>query len=304
MSKKLRRVEKKASRNATVQRSGKVGFLDTGPPLRESQLCVVERLLCPDAGRLPREYRHFLLQHNGGTPRPSEFAWRHPTEGQASSHVDRLLGIDLAAFDLERSVDVLHVALAYRDELPRCSVPIGFVDRDDLLLIFVHGPREGQVWLKNWAEVSPLANEPGNPEGAVCLVAKTFAGFLRMLSQPADEYRPATFALDSPRVRGKSLDGILLSLGCKRYPYPGVTHSQRALPPAWHWAKYRQCQGRDPAFLTLEQNKVVGYAPQLDERPVRHKVLCVNLTESQRGACLRELAAAMGESAVLIGERR
>ena len=43
---------------------------------------------------------------------------------------------------------------------------------------------------------------------------------------------------------------------------------------------------------------------QLDERPVRHKVLCVNLTESQRGACLRELAAAMGESAVLIGERQ
>ena len=110
---------------------------------------------------------------------------------------------------------------------------------------------------------------------------------------------PAAFALDSPGVRGQRLAAILKRAGCKQFKYRGVS-SSTPLPSAWVWPKFRRSQSRDPAFLSLEPNRVSGYASKFDERPVRHPILLVDVTQSQRSACLKELAAALGKSAVLL----
>ena len=108
-------------------------------------------------------------------------------------------------------------------------------------------------------------------------------------------------ALDSPRVRGKQFEAIVKLLGCKRFKYIGVGRSKPPPPPAWEWPKYRR-SGEDelPAFLSVEKNNTEGYAPHFDDRPKGHKMLCVDVTESQRSACIRELSKALGEGAELL----
>lgn len=87
----------------------------------------------------------FLRKSNGGDPEPSIFRWSHPAEDEQHSHVETPLGLDPSSLDdLARGVDGLHVALKFRGLLPGLSVPIGFADRDNVLLIFEHGPREGE----------------------------------------------------------------------------------------------------------------------------------------------------------------
>jgi hypothetical protein len=189
--------------------------------------------------------------------------------------------------------------LIHRDELPRFSVPIGYSDGENILLLFTQGPREGEVWIKLWDEVSINVDDPGEPEDAVYFVADRFSEFLRRLYQPADKYGPVCFALDSPRVRGQKLAAILKSLGCKPFKYRGVS-SRTRLPAAWEWPKFRRSQSRDPAFLSVEPNKVYGYAPKFDERPIRHSILLVDVSESHRSACLEELEDAFGKAAVLL----
>ena len=278
----------------------KVSFSDVGKPLSKVQLAAVEDLLSPF--KLPKDYRQFLLDYNGGTPDPADFYWQHPSEGKRPARVDELLGIVLAPFDEKRRIDCIYAAMTLRDDLPRFSVPIGYADRDNILLLFTQGPREGEVWIKIWDEVSVEVDDPSDPEDAVYFVADRFSEFLRSLYRPADEYAPAAFALDSPGVRGQKLAAILERVGCKQFKYRGVS-SSTPLPPAWEWPKFRRNQSRDPAFLSLEPNKVYGYAPNSTERSVRHPILLVDVTESQRSACLKELAGAFGKSAVLLRER-
>lgn len=278
--------------------STKVAFSECGKPLSSAELSAVEDLVSPF--KLPKDYRRFLLDYNGGTPDPAEFNWQHRTEGKQCGRVDELFGIDLAPFNKKRRLDCIQAALIHRDDLPRFSVPIGYADGHNILVVFTHGPREGEVWVKFWDEVSAKVDEPSNPEDAVYFVADRFSQFLRSLYQPADEYEPATFALDSPRVRGQQLEAILKSLGCKRFKYRGVS-SSTPLPPAWEWPKFKRSHSRDPAFLTLEKNKVYGHSPRFDERPARHPMLVVDVTESQRSSCLEELGTALGKSARPLG---
>ncbi len=162
--------------------SAKVKFRNVGPKLTGSQLGWAEFNL--GSPKFPPDYRQFLLKYNGGSPDPALFNLHHPSEGTSSAHVDRLFGIDSGGFDRQRAVDCISIALKYRDDMPRYSLPIGFVDRDNLLLIFLCGPREGQIWIKIWGEVSPLVDRPTDREAATYFVAKSFSEFLGSLHHP------------------------------------------------------------------------------------------------------------------------
>lgn len=126
----------------------------------------------------------FLRKSNGGDPEPSIFRWSHPAEDEQHSHVDTPLGLDPSSLDdLARGVDGLHVALKFRGLLPGLSVPIGFADRDNVLLIFEHGPREGESGSRSrtrfhWEEYS-------DPGVGMYFVAPSFNAFLGLLRQEA-----------------------------------------------------------------------------------------------------------------------
>jgi len=177
------------------------------------------------------------------------------------------------------------------------ALPIAYVDRDDLLLTFTFGKREGQIWLLRWNP--PWADEEYDPEQHVFFVADSLIEFLHLLTTTDDPYDPSTLALDSPKIRGSQLDALLKSLGCKRFRYVGVK-SQTALPPKWEWPKYRRADEDLPAIMSLEKNHTYGYAPKCDERPKGHKMLQVNVTKSQRKQCMKELMDKLGDDAVLV----
>jgi SMI1 / KNR4 family (SUKH-1) len=279
------------------QRTPKVKFTNRGKRLTQSQLWQVQDILT--ATELPKDFERFLLTYNGGNPDPAYFDWKHSKDGITRSEVDSLQGIDLGPL-AERSADCLRLAMWYRADLPRHAFPFGIVDRDNLLLLYTAGKREGQVWLLIQSELDHRPGKWPDPETATYFVAKSFTDFLNSLYELPDKYEPFTFALDSRRVRGKQLEAILKSLGCKRWKYKGVW-SATPLPPRWVWPKYRGSEEDDrPAGLSLEKNNTYGYAPHFDERPKGHKMLYVDVTESQRAACIRELSAALGEGAVLL----
>lgn len=136
---------------------------------------------------LPEAYRAFLRKHNGGVPDPNAFRWLHPSDGERRSHVDRLLGLDPRPLDdPRRNVDAVHVALKFRGFLPAYSLPVGFVDRDDLLVTFEHGPRLGQVWIKVLGELPVEVAPNPDPGAGLHFVAPSFTAFLNLLRQDAE----------------------------------------------------------------------------------------------------------------------
>jgi hypothetical protein len=279
--------------------TNKITFRNTGHRLSAKQLTAVEPFLCSGAGRLPSDYRRFLLQYNGGSPEPAHFRWKHKGKPQ-ESEVQGLLGINPGRLDWP-GMDCVRTILLHRFGLPKHAVPIANLDLEDLLLLFTDGHRKGQVW--HWSATgAQLKGWNLDPEKNIAFVARSFEAFLGALYRPAptDPDEPVTIALDAPQVRGKQLAAILKSIGCTKWTYPGVRRSP-GLPPAWHWPKFKNSRDvRGAAFLSVEKNKTYGYSPKFDERPAGHKMLLVNVTKAQRFGCIRELTSALGERAVII----
>jgi hypothetical protein len=169
-----------------------IAFKDVGPPLTPEQVGEGRTLGRLEAHLtanrcLPADFRAFVLRHNGGDPDPRNFKWFYPAEGEVIAQVENILGLDPRPFDdPRRNVDCISTTLIHRGELPRYAVAVGFVDRDNLLLIFVDGEREGQVWIKVMNEILG-AGAPGNPEAGVFFVAESFTKFLSILYRATDD---------------------------------------------------------------------------------------------------------------------
>ena len=165
-------------------RSKRIRLKHVGPTLDEEQFNQLEGLICT-CGPFPKDYRAFLRAHNGGEPEPAWFRWTHPNKGERASRLYEFFHLNPGPFDRPfRRTDLMTVTLAYRQEMPQFSIPIAGVDDDgDRLIIFTHGPREGQVWIKVWDEVSWRMEDPWNPEEGLYRVAGTFIDLLRLLHE-------------------------------------------------------------------------------------------------------------------------
>jgi SMI1 / KNR4 family (SUKH-1) len=186
MAKKEKRPHVVPQAKTPVRRAEKLRFSEVGPKLRSRQFDIMEGRLTSFG--LPDEYRTFLRKYNGGAPDPCTFDWVHPTEGRCVSHIDGLFGFDPRPLDdLNRGVDCFSVILLARSSLPRHSVPIGFVDDDNLLLIFDHGARHAQIWIKIMGEESMNEADPPDAEAGMYYVAKSLSKFLGLLYRGPDE---------------------------------------------------------------------------------------------------------------------
>lgn len=161
-------------------------FTQCGTELSVEQLTALEdQLGC----KLPRDYRGFLLKHNGGYPSRGSFETKtggidYLTWVDYFHSVDENLG--RACEDAEyNTISFNH--FQYGTVVPKNCLIIGTVARDNLLLLRIHGKDRGRVDQKIMGTYGmPNSSEwEAEPESDVYPVANSFSDFLKMLR--ADE---------------------------------------------------------------------------------------------------------------------
>jgi hypothetical protein len=148
-------------------------FKGSGKKLTDDILKAIERKAEIE---LPSDYRRFLLDQNGGEPRPSHF-----TCGRNEYEVTRFISFDhetpqeFAGQDFEQALDSLRSDLM----LPKHLVPIAWAD-DDVVLLSVAGKNRNNVFF--WWRISE------GFDGSHCKkVANSFAEFLASLKYSEEE---------------------------------------------------------------------------------------------------------------------
>ncbi len=182
------------------------------------------------SARFPGSRRSIAATCSGLAGDP-HFSFKWNTGEKQISTLQRFLGIDIRLDEYTPRGCVVKETLRLRAWIPGDAIMIGWVDEDDLLLLYVSGDRAGQVWLRTSLEIA--GDDP--LEKSLHFVAKSFSAFSKLLHTPriTDPYAPCTIALDGPGVRGAKLARILECLGCDRFDYPGVVSSSPRLLPAW-----------------------------------------------------------------------
>jgi hypothetical protein len=166
-----------------------------GAPLSSATLAKLEAQL---GAPLPDNYRRFLLRSNGGTPAKAAFSvetgpapagmakkWRDKWEARQERWVDQFFTIDdhLAKGDDSASPETLAFwRAADWAMLPPETLPIAAVTRDDILLLYLRGPRKGEVHLRcdEYLDASKDAT-PQDVEAAIRFVARSFDDFFNGL---------------------------------------------------------------------------------------------------------------------------
>lgn len=140
-------------------------------PITENTLAAFEQR----AGfPLPRAYREWLLQHNGGKPTPSKFRYKHETGPYTDGQVSAFLAIHASAVS-GLGVAVAHYKL-WDARLPAELVPIAEDAFGNLIVMSNAGPNEGKVYFWDHEE------ETDPPTYDNChLLADSFEEFLNNL---------------------------------------------------------------------------------------------------------------------------
>ena len=133
---------------------------DAGPVLSVADIEALEQRL---GTSLPEDYRQFLLESNGGTPERAAFR----VGDEPEFWVDYFYRIDdhLAGPAADAPPGTLAFWRQVLDGyLPPDAIPVACVARDSFWLLFLRGPRRGEVHLVDWDEVDEDSNEPSPEE--------------------------------------------------------------------------------------------------------------------------------------------
>jgi len=139
------------------------------PPLSEERLRQFEEEL---GTTLPGEYRAFLQQHNGGTPRPAGFWVIEPVW---KSHVARFYGLGDGPESLERHLDRAET------RVPSYLLAIGEDAKGNFLGVGLRSSEKGTVYLLD-NEIHGYADDPESDQGIVKL-NESFQAFLEGLQE-------------------------------------------------------------------------------------------------------------------------
>ena len=139
---------------------------DSGRPLTEFDIQALEAEI---GASLPKDYRDFLLAHNGGRPTPADF----PIIGLDKNPFGRLQ--DFLGIDREfESSDITWVFDVISDVVPRWIVPIGRTGCGDIVGLKVSEPQYGSVWFVD-------EHAPGDGPEPLLPLAPSFGAFLNGL---------------------------------------------------------------------------------------------------------------------------
>ncbi|MFO1079345.1 MAG: SMI1/KNR4 family protein [Reyranellaceae bacterium] len=143
-------------------------MLDVGPPLTKARIEIIEKRL---GVTLPGPYKDFLLQYNGGRPKPMFFPIRDFARG-TSGAVHYFFDIDgsMDGYNLDWTFEI------FKGRVPKGFFPIAGDEAGNLICLAYEGDRLGEVYF--WDH-----DEEGDPRTArnVYFVASSFEEFLESL---------------------------------------------------------------------------------------------------------------------------
>lgn len=152
----------------------KARWYNSGPNLNTKDLNDFEKSL---GSKLPKEYRRFLRQHNGGIIKPACFTERNGEVSWVSFfyYIDKKLA--------EASEDSEYDAIAFglhktKKMFPRDVLVIGVASRDDYLLLGLSEKKLGKIYLQDMMS--------GEKSGRMRRVANSIDEFLSSLHVDPD----------------------------------------------------------------------------------------------------------------------
>ena len=125
-------------------------FEGSGRKLSDFDIAMLEKKI---GEKLPKEYRVFLLNNNGGRPVPDAFNFRTAFHGGKTSAVQFFMGIDLPI----DSSNLFWAWDQYKTDLPEHMIPIASIGyEDDILCLALAGAMKGAIYYWDSSESGQL----------------------------------------------------------------------------------------------------------------------------------------------------
>lgn len=126
---------------------------------------------------IPEEYRKFLLLHNSGHPRPSNFNMTNNENDPESGAVNFFLGIDVP----EETLNLSYTLETFRNRVPTDFFPIALDPGGNLIGIITKRAKKGSVYF--WDQ--EYEAEEGDPptRNNLYFIADSFDKFVDTLSE-------------------------------------------------------------------------------------------------------------------------
>jgi hypothetical protein len=185
--------------------------------------------------QFPADYRTFLVEKNGGVPKPRVFK-----TDKADFNVEQLFSVEPAAQCDVRFVQIVLRTESFREdfELPREYVAIGDVEDESLLLLTVAGPVTGKVWSWSVSEILDFEADDLIP------LADSFTAFLELWGKPS----PNAKAQASLRKQFDKLEIAIIEQDWERLA---------KLLPAIDQSLWTEATGTaHPVFFAIESQKL------------------------------------------------
>jgi cell wall assembly regulator SMI1 len=145
-----------------------VNIVESEAPVTKERIEEVEQTL---GIKLPEQYKAFLLKHNGGGPRPSEFLYLREGEEPQEGIVSWFLAIHDGAQE-----NFLDYYRTFQHRIPKGTLPIARDPGGSLIVLGLEEPLRGKVFFWD-KESEPLDGSPTEPE-LLYWVADSFEDFL------------------------------------------------------------------------------------------------------------------------------
>jgi hypothetical protein len=113
-------------------------FVDSEQPVTKERIKDIERVVGVE---LPEQYKKFLLEHNGGSPRSPEFIFRREGEEPQEGIVAWFLAIHDGPHE-----NFLKFFKMFQGRIPNDTVSIARDPGGELILLGIRGPLHGKVF--------------------------------------------------------------------------------------------------------------------------------------------------------------
>lgn len=144
---------------------------DPGAPLSEDQVVAAEREL---GCTLPDDYRDFIKRYNGRRLRP-HLLMATDNDGTDFRFVKNISLLPLVTSAGGGSTGVLSSRAEWKPLLPQGCIAIGVSKEGTGVVLYVEGPRRGEVWLKE------SKAGPADPESGMFPCSRSFMRMMRSL---------------------------------------------------------------------------------------------------------------------------
>ncbi len=157
-----------------------VAISESYQPLQEADILRLEQEL---RAELPRDYRSFLLAHNGGTPDPDVFIIGGDPEDE--DVVSQFLGIQQGEYE-----DLFNLLGVFRGRIPDNLLPVARDPFGNLICLSITGENRGKVYFWDHEEEAMEGEVPDYRN--VSWIADSFKSFLDSLRAGTDTLSDTT----------------------------------------------------------------------------------------------------------------